>query len=228
MGATPPYEPFEALGIRTTNLNAAGHPITGANQGYFSRQVVKFTTDLDIDKGKRQVLRRGDNQVCATSRTQDVILGSLLDLELCTLDAGLIAQLTGSIPYTSGGSSMGLQVLESDDAYPNGCLVELFMKAWDNSIQATPSALSSAPGYFVLVLPWFRGQLGKIVGDGAHGTIPISGWSDKNPHAVLTGPYGDWPAYVSNAGGATRPFATFLSSTLPGTEGYLTVSAAGS
>lgn len=228
MGATPPYEPFEAMGIRTTLLNAAGHPIAGANNGYFSRQVVKFMPELDIDKGKRQVLRRGDNQVCATSRTQDVILGSLLDLELCTEDSALIAQLTGSIPYTSGSSQMGFQSLESIDPYPNGCLVELFCRAWDNVLQATPSALGSAPAYFVYVLPWFRGQLQKLTVDGTHNSVPISGWSDPNPHAVLTGPYQDWPTYVSNGGGATRPWCTFLTSTFPSTEGFLTVLAAGS
>lgn len=228
MSATPPYSTFQFLALRVTQATAAGHPVPGANQGYFTKAVVDAGVDLDIQSGAEDTLLRGDGLICATSKDDDVIKRAKLDLNLCNLDAALISMITGALLYNDSGTPAGYQVLGPNDAAPAPVILEGWSKAWDGSVQAAPSVLGSVSTYWHWVFPLYRAQLSKVALNSKHNAIPVSGVSDVNAFATVNGPYDDWPAYISAAGGVTRPYGVFLDSALPAVEGYLTVTGAAS
>jgi hypothetical protein len=140
----------------------------------------------------------------------------------------LIALLTGATLFSDAGVPAGFQVLDSGDTAPNGVCLELWAKAWDDDVQATPTVLSSASAYWHYVYPRYTSQLGKQTVNTKHNAIPVSGTSASNANITANGPFDDWPVYVANAGGVVKPFGVFLD-TLPSlTEGYQVVTASGS
>lgn len=228
MGATPPYGTFQAVYYRLAKITSAGAPVPGANNGYAGRALISATVDPDIQAGTEDTLKRGDGEICATSKEDDIVKRVKVELNLCNLDAAAISMLTGAVLYSSGGVPMGYQILGPDDSTPAGVILELWSKAWDVSVQATPSALSSAAAYWHWVFPRTKGQLAKQTLDSKHNVVPFAGTSDTNDHATQNGPYDDWPAYVSTGGGVTEPYGVFLDVAPAFTEGYLTVTSAAS
>lgn len=226
MAAAPPYGPFQFIAVRATLAAANGAPVPGADNGYFAKQVVKATVGLDVEEGERKTLKRGDDSVCRTSKGKTTILGASLAIELCNLDAALIALTTGALLISEGSTPMGYEVLAPDDAAPDGVIFEGWSKAWDSDRQATPTVLGNDVGYFHFVFPFWEPQLGEIVLDTEHNSIPVSGNSSKNENITINGPYDDWPDWVVDHGGITRPYGVFLDDALPDLDdGPLTVTA---
>lgn len=227
MSAAPPYEAFQALCLRATKIDAAGHPVPGANNGYLLHAVVDVGVEPDIEDGAEDTLKRGDGAICATSKEDDVIKRANVDLNICSLDAAFISLVTGAVLFSDAGVPMGFEVLGPDDAAPAGVILEAWSKAWDNSVQAAPDALSNAAAYFHWVFPRYRAQIGKVTLDTKHNAVPVSGVSESNSFATINGPYDDFPAYIVAAGGVTRPYGVFLDDTIPDEDddGFLTVTA---
>lgn len=228
MSGTPPYGEFQAIAIRVAKLDATGKQVAGAKNGYYTKAVIDVSPDLDIQTGAKDTLTRGDGQVCATSQDNDIILRSKCDLNLCNLDAALIHLATGAQLFEDAGVAAGFQVLGTDDDAPNGVCLELWAKAWDNDVQATATVLSSANTYWHSVWPNYKGQLAKRTVNAKHNAVPITGSSASNSNITANGPYDDWPLYIAQAGGITKPYGVFLD-TLPDlTEGYQVISVSGS
>lgn len=226
MSSAPPYETFQAMCLRATKIDPAGHPVLGASNGYQLHAVVDVGVDLDIEAGAEDTLKRGDGQICATSLEDDIIKRAKLDLNLCALDAAFISLVTGAILYADAGVPVGYEVLGPDDTPPNGTILEAWSKAWDNSVQAAPTILG-AVAYWHWVFPAFKGTMGKVVLDTKHNAVPVSGTSGMNANATVNGPYDDWPSYIATAGGVTRPYGVFLDTHLPdeANDGVLAVTA---
>lgn len=228
--AAPPYGAFQALALRATVIDAAGHPVPGSKKGYLLHAVVDVGIEPDIQAGAEDTLLRGDGQVCATSKDDDVIKRAKVDLNICALDSAFIGMATGAPVINDSGVAAGFEILGPNDSSPAGVILEAWSKAWDNSVQAAPDILGNAAAYWHFVFPRFRGQIGKVTLDGKHNAVPVSGVSEVNEFATINGPYDDWPAYVATAGGITRPYGVFLDDNIPdeSTDGYLTVTAVAS
>lgn len=224
-GLIPPYGTFQFAAMRLTKVDNAGNPRVGSNLGYFHKGVVDAKIDVDIESGDEDTLKRGDGQICQTSKEDDIIKAATLDLNLCSLDAQAIHFLTGSTLYSDSGVPMGYQILGPDDAAANGVIFEGWSKAWDGDNQAAPTILSGAVAYWHWVLPWFKGQIGAQTLDRKHNSVPITGRGTTNSEATVNGPYDDWPSWVSLAGGVTRPYGVFIDSLPVTAEGLLNVTA---
>lgn len=225
MAGTPPYSPFQIVAYRLTQADAVGHPVPGANKGYFAKQVVTVQIGVDVEEGAEETLKRGDGAICATSKEDDIIKRATLSKELCVLDAAAISFLTGALIYADAGVPLGYEVLGPSDDPPDGVIWEGWSKAWDNNKQAAADALDNEATYFHWVLPLLKAQIGNITADTKHNTIPITGNCSGNDFATINGPYDDWPDYVAARGGVTRPYGVFLDTLPDEDEGYLTVTA---
>jgi hypothetical protein len=225
MAGTPPYAPFQVNAYRLTQADAVGHPVPGTKKGYFSKQVVTVQIGVDKETGDEQTLKRGDGEICATSKDRDIIKRATLSMELCVLDAAAIAFLTGSILYADAGVPLGYQVLGPSDDAPDGVIWEGWSKAWDNNKQAAADAVDNEATYFHVVLPLLTASLGNLTLDTKHNAIPITGECAGSDFATINGPYDDWPDYVAAAGGVTRPYGVFLDTLPTQDEGYLNVTA---
>lgn len=227
MATTPPYGSFQALALRATVCDEAGHPVLGARKGYFTKGVVDILAGVVLEKGDRDTLKRGDGHVCQTSKEDDVVVAGKVELNLCSLDAAMIGFLTGANVFSASNIALGYEVLGPEDTPMVGVILEAWTKAWDNSVQATPSGttLGDNVAYFHWVWPKFKGAVDDQKLDQKHNAVPIVGESVKNSHTTANGPYDDWPTYVAQQGGVTRPYGVFLDTALPSTEGYLTVTA---
>lgn len=226
---TPPYGTFQFVGLRASLLDSAGHPVDGSKNGYFAKAVVDAVVDVDVQKGSEETLLRGDGVICATSLYPDIIKRAKLDLNFCNLDAALISLITGSLVINDSTTPVGFQVLGPNDSTPPRVCLEGWSLAWDNSVQAVPSALGSSVAYWHWVFPFFQGQIGKQTLNTKHNAVPVSGVSDVNSNITADGPYDDWPLYVAEVGGITRPYGVFLDTSFPDlADGYLAVTSAAS
>lgn len=228
MGAAPPYGTFQVAAQRVALLTSSGAPDAGAKNGYYTKGVVDVGVDLDVQTGAEDTLIRGDGEVCATSRDRDIIKRSKLDVNLCALDAALIALSTGALLISDGLVPMGYQVLGPDDGAPPPVCYEVWSLAWDNSVQATPTVLSDEVAYWHWVFPAWKGNVGKNTLNAKHNAVPLTGLSSVNPNITANGPFDDWPAWVADVGGITRPYGVFLDSLPTSDEGYVAVTSAAS
>jgi len=224
MGATPPYGTHKFAAQRVTKINAAGNPIVGANNGYFTKQVVEGTIGVDKEDGSRETLRNGMNRVCQTSKADDEILGSTLEVQYCVLDAVIIHFMTGARLMVSGAVPAGYEILGPGDAAPNGVIWEGWTLAWDNDQQAVPTIVGDV-AYHHWVIPRLKAQVDDIDINTEHTPIPVTGAGSSNDEATVNGPYDDWPAWVVANGGITRPYGVFLDDLPTNPEGYLAVTA---
>lgn len=225
MAGTPPYSPFQIVAYRLTKATSVGRPKVGSDNGYFAKTVVTVKIGVDVETGDEDTLKRGDGQICATSKEPDIIKRATLSKELCVLDAAAISFMTGALLYEDGSSPVGYQVLGPSDAAPDPIIWEGWSKAWDNGKQAAADAVDNEATYFHWVLPLLSSQIGDITADTKHNTVPLTGTSPGNDFATINGPYDDWPDYVSAAGGVTRPYGVFLDTLPTSDEGFLDVTA---
>lgn len=223
------YGPFQFIAVRATLLDAGGTPQTGADKGYYSREVTEATIGTEVEEGDRDTLLRGDGEICQTSKQRNRNLGATLEQSLCGLDAALIHFATGALLYTDGTDRIGYQILASDDDAPDATCWEGWSKAWNNNRQATDG--SGNPLYLHWVFPHYEAGLGDVALNQKHNAVPITGTSERNDNLPDSGPYDDFPTAVVTGGGVQRPYAVFTD-TLPtgefGTEGFLDVPVVGS
>lgn len=207
--------------LRVAKLDANGSPSTGAATGYVSNALVQATVDLEIEEGDQFTLKNGCGEICQTFRDCDRLIGASIEMDLCHLDAELIAFMTGSsiirdLGGTGDGDTIGMELASSDDACPNGVSLELWTKAWDSNVQATPPFLGgSTLAYFHFVFPRTKWQVGQLTFENDFMRVPVRGFAEENPRITANGPFDDWPADIAARGGITNIGGFFLDSTIP-------------
>lgn len=221
--------------MRIAKLNASGSPLTGALNGYVTNALIEATVDLEIEEGDQFTLKNGCGEICQTFRDCDRLVGASIEMDLCHLDAELVAFMTGSsvirdLGGAGSGNAIGMEFAGTDDACADGVSLEMWTKAWDNTVQATPPfAGGNTNVYFHFVFPRTKFHVGQLTFENDFMRVPVAGFAEENPRITSNGPFDDWPADIAARGGITNIGGFFLDSTIPTAAcGAISVSSAAS
>lgn len=215
--------------LRVAELGTNGVPVEGAATGYVTDAVIKVDVSTEIEKGDELTLKNGCGSVCQSYQDYDRIKRLSVKMDLCQLDSELISMLVGGDLYDTGGDTFGYALPSVNDTPPAGVCMELWTKAWDGTEQATPASTSNNAAYFHWVLPKATFTLGHITMENDIMTIPVEGYSNENTSLPAHGPFNDWPAAITAAGGITSPGGWFLDDAIPDAAcGFIAVPTQGS
>lgn len=212
---------LQACMTRVAKLTSSGGPDDGSTNGYRTDALIELTVDPEIEEGVNLRVRNACGSICQTFRDCDKLVGLTFAMQLCHLDAELLAMLTGGsvIRDLSGagvGNVIGFELPSSEDACPNGVSLEEWSKAWDNSAVATPAfAGGSTAVYFHWVFPKTQWQIGQLKFENDFMRVNVTGFALENPQITANGPFDDWPADVAAYGGITNLGGWFFDTTLP-------------
>lgn len=227
---------LQAVRIRAAKLDINGSPSPGASSGAVVDGVVMVKMTPELEEGDDFTLKNGQGGICQTYKDYDRIKRVQVELELCSLDAPLISILCGgtNIVDLAGpgvGNSIGYELSNYDDTPSYGACLELWTKAWDGSVAATPPfAGGTTQVYWHFVMPRVRLQVTDLTAENEFMRIPLKGYGDDNPRVTSNGPWDDWPADIVSRGGITNALGWFMDSTIPAvsTGDFSTVSGAAS
>lgn len=80
-----------ALGVRMTNIDAAGVPIVGANQAYKTDALVQISIGLEYEEGEEIIQKNGSGRICMSYRAPDSLKrGTISDFQVCTPDPNFL------------------------------------------------------------------------------------------------------------------------------------------
>lgn len=196
--------------IRVAKLTSAGVPDASATNGYVSDAQVSVGVALEIEEGEEIIQKNGGGRLCATFKDVDRIKSATVDMELCQLDAELLALLTGGTII--GDPAIGFMPPSSDEALENPVCLEVWTRAWAGASQAT---IASEAAYWHFVFPSVKFTPGDFTLDESTAIFPVSGTGIENPSITPNGPFNDWPADVQDVGGITRVYGVFLDTAPP-------------
>lgn len=215
--------------LRVARLETNGAPDSGASSGYISNALIQADLGLEIEEGLDFTQKNGCGSILVALKQPDKIKRATLSFDLGLVDAELLSLLVGGDLFTSGGDTVGWQTPDYDDAEAQPVCIELWSQAQDGDVQATPTALSNAAAYFHWVLPKCQFVVENIPLRGEESTVlTVTGNGSSNPNITVNGPYNDWPSYIANAGGITKPLGFFLDDEMPTTDCGFTAVPAGS
>lgn len=208
---------LQTCAARVAALNANGTPQAGLH-GYATTSIMSASPGVDIEEGDDKTQKNGCGQVCQTFRGCDVIKRATIDLAMCQLDLQFAFLAVGGTLFMSldvEPVALGYQVPKIDDPCPDGVCLEVWTKAWDGDEQATPESLSNAVAYWHWVFPRTRLQLSDQDLNDDFLEFSLEGFSDANSNMAASGPFGDWPDYIEDAGGITSSWGVFLDTVIP-------------
>jgi hypothetical protein len=188
--------------MRVAVLAANGAPsLSGSNHGYVTDSAIKLGVTVELRQGADLEQVNACGQVCDTFKQADRIKRLNLALDLCQWDAQLIALLTGGNSISSAGVSVGYQFPSSTGLDPYPVCIEGWTKAWQGTQQATPAFTSPSPAYMHWVFPFVQWSISGFTLENQLQVLSLSGAGKQNPNITVNGPFDDWPAVVSAAGG---------------------------
>jgi hypothetical protein len=200
--------------VRVASLTEAGAPDTGADNGYVTDAAIKLDVTVELETGDELVQKNGCGAICAVLREPDLIKGISLGTDLCQLDAELLALLTGSDTFTSGGNAIGSQFPAIGATPPPVCF-EGWSKAWESGQQAVAPFTDPDPTYIHWVFPYTRWVQGALVVEHALQVVPVTGKGQENESITVNGPFDDWPTAIADQGGVTRIGGWFYDAAIP-------------
>lgn len=181
-----------AVRLRVSELTSGGALIAGATRGYVTDSIIQIQSTPVVTTGQRFTQPNGSGVNCVDIKDPDQVGSATLAMDLCKLDAQLLAKLTGGTVITSGGIVVGFQ--DAVNAVPTPVCVEAWSLAVDGSAQASEDGLAL---YYHFVFPyvtWVQGQQTNAQGVL---TVPLTG--DARPNdSIGYGPDGDWPAEMTS------------------------------
>jgi len=224
------FPTLQLCALRVAKLLATGSPDDGTSNGYVTDALIKADIAVELEEGDDFTLKNGCGGICATFKDCDRVKRVNVDLELCNLDSALLSLLIGGTHFTDlagagVGNSIGYQLPDFDDPCPAPVSLEMWTKAWDGSVQATPPFAGGATNvYYHFVMPLCRFQLGDMTLENEFAHVPVSGFSQDNSKITSNGPFDDWPNDVRDRGGITTSLGWFMDSVLPtATCGFINV-----
>lgn len=159
------YSPIKGIVLRVIQTDSCGYPVTG-NSMVTASGFVRATADPQYDTGDRKILRTADDALCVNEKVADALTAFNLQIELCTIDPGLVA-LTVSparlLTYSSSPTGTGFALAEG--AATQHFSVEIWQRVAGNR-----ACLTGTPKY---VYNWWPHNMdGKIGGGYVIGSDP--------------------------------------------------------
>jgi hypothetical protein len=208
----PCLSSIRAERLRVAKLEAGGAPAPGPENGYISDAQVSVDVGLEIEEGDEIIQKNGGGRLCAAFKDVDRIKSATLDIDLCQLDAELLALTTGGTVI--GDPPIGFMPPSGTASLENPVCAEVWTRAWDGGSQASlPGSTDAA--YWHFVFPNVKFTPGEFTLDDQTHVFPISGSSQENHNITPDGPFNDWPQPVQDVGGITRVYGVFLDGVPP-------------
>lgn len=184
--------------IRVTRLDATGNPTAGPNNSYVSDKPIQLGVTPVLEQGQDKTLVGGCDCIVATYRGYDKLKRFDFELDLGSLEPGLIEMLTGGAAVTSGGVPIGVSFSDqqfdcSGPPSPNVAL-EAWQDAWADDHQ------DDTWPYIRWLFPSTFWQLGANTLQNDFLQPKITGFSRGNP-VWDTGIYGDQAVALAPLGG---------------------------
>lgn len=102
MAEQPALPQVHGLRMRVANLDQNGVPTPGADQLYISDAFTKVSIDPRYTDGGEIEQKNAQGVTCLHYKSSDTFKGLDIEIELCTVDPYLLAQLTGGAVLTDG------------------------------------------------------------------------------------------------------------------------------
>lgn len=201
------FATVDLIGVRVARLDEFGNPISGLEEGYASNAAVSLEIDVVTDGGDSSVFRNNVGEITAVLLEPERIIGINLSLELCQLDALLAEIMLGCDIFTAGGTAVGVQLpVVGETAH---VCFEGWSRAWDGATAAEhPSTGEPASVHWVFPSTWWVPGPVRLAHDMSVSTLSTS--CAENESMPIAGPFDDWPANISSAGGVTRLGGWFM------------------
>lgn len=211
------FTSLQLCALRVSQLTTAGRPVVpGTNKGYVTDAAIKLQIGVVLRTGVDLEQQNGCGAVCAAFKQPDRIKRVDLGMDLCQFDAQLIALLSGGGVISSGGNAIGYQMPPATGSVdPAPICVEAWSKAWQGTQQASPTFTSPSAAYIHWVFPFVQWTHGQFTIENQLMVVPMTGAGSENRNITVNGPFDDWPAAVSAAGGMTQIGGWFLDPALP-------------
>jgi hypothetical protein len=206
------YGSLQACLIRVSKLTTAGAPSNAAanTNAYVSDAIVSLQVAVSLQQGDDISQKNGCGALKQSFKDCDKIKNLTLTMNLCELDADLIAFLTEATIFSSGGNTIGWEYPSTASSCPAGVCLEVWTKAWDGNQQAVPAFTSPSAAYWRWVFPRTVWTLGNVQMDNTIMVVPVTGTASENASITANGPHNDWPVAIAQAGGITRVGGVFL------------------
>lgn len=205
---------LDLCAIRVAQLNTGGAPVAGASNGYVSNAPVKLQVKVTTEKGDDLTKKNGCGIIAATYQSPAQMKGLELSLDLCQLDAELIALMTGSTVISSGGNAVGFQLPEVGSS-PSPICFEAWTKAWSSDSQLVAPVTDPEATWLHWVFPMTRWVQGDFTLEHDLLIVPLSGVCSENVSITSNGPFDDWPSEIVSLGGITRLCGWFYDTEYP-------------
>lgn len=182
---------FGIARLRAVLLGANGVPEPGADSVAVSDGTIQAAVGITTSTGDSFEQKNGVGALCAAIKRRDKITGATVGLELCHLEAEMIALMTGARVLTNiDGDAVGLDLPNEDAADGNGVAVEMWSEAWNGSERAL-----DADGNLLVYrwgLPRQYFTPGNFTLENGILRFPLSGTGNSNAN-FFDGPGNDWP-----------------------------------
>ncbi len=235
------YGAIEVVAMRVSALAASGAPLTGANNGYVTSNVMQADAKPDLLKGIEEIAQGANNNICQYLRDCDRLKSFEITVQLCAMEPDLVNLMNGSTSiastesgiYSAGqsGKTIGGKYSNPTDSCQNGVCVEFWELAWDQTEQAKSNIFSAASTltYWHHVFPRVKFQIDDQKFDNKWRLPQLKGVATTNSKITANGPFDDWDIAVANAGGFTGLGGYFLDDEFPASAcGLITVPSAAS
>jgi hypothetical protein len=184
--------------VRVTRLDQLGNPSPGPNNVYVTNNQLMIQAKPVIEAGQDKTLIGGCDCIIASYRGYDKLKRFDLELDLGTLEPGLIEMLTGGSAIIKGGAPIGVwwpsQLDCAQPAQPNVC-VEGWQDLWQDD-----HAVQSPYQYVHWIWPSTRWQVSDHTLQNDFLQPKLTGYSRGNPNWGL-GIYNDLPEVAQPLGG---------------------------
>ncbi|MFN2592944.1 MAG: hypothetical protein ABR532_08960 [Candidatus Dormibacteria bacterium] len=181
---------FGACGIRVCKLGPTGIPNPGAGNMYISGAPIEVKSTWQVKSGTRFEQRSGCGTVCTVVQEQDDIQGLTLTMDLCQLDAELMAMLTGGTVITVGGNSLGFIDPPLGQQQQNGVCLDVWTQNQNGN--------SQDPNY--PYIHWAYPRVTWRSGDATFNegilNVPFTGVAYENPN-YEDGPFEDFNVNIT-------------------------------
>jgi len=210
----PCYSAAFICAIRAARLTSGAGFDYGASGLYEAVAPLSFVATPQETAGTSVNVKNGCDTSCFSYEGDPTIEKWTLTTELCQLDAELAEVMTGGTLIVKDGRTVGFEPRPASAGPYEGCSIETWAKAWDNTAQAVEGGVPLYMRFAYEKTTW-------RVTDQTFGNdllrLKLTGTAVRNPQ-FGTGPMADWPQEVS------EPGAWFLDDTLPaGVCGYQTL-----
>lgn len=200
------------VALRASRLAQDGTILPGENNSYMTTQFVSVSITPEYEDGDEFTQKNAQGGVCVTYKAPDTLKRVGLSVALCAPDIDLTHLLIGG-EKLGDGQGWAAPVVGTD-ANPNGLALEV----WSRAIEDGKPANTDPFYHWIFPFAQFRESGDRSIGNDIM-AVEFEGWAVGNS-GFEGGPATPLWAYpdVTN-----RPYAYARTSSIPTTEGFITV-----